>query len=274
MILDSAKIAIIGLGFVGSAVRDSFDSMFLDAATVLIDSDPRKQCQGTYNDLTDVEAVFICVPSPQGPNGECDTGILENVLDNLEKVGYQNVIISKVTAVPKEYERLQKRFKNLVHIPEFLTAANATEEYRKETDAIIGGSVKAFQREAARIVKLSQPELTNIAFCSIGEAAMSKYVINSFLATKVVFMNEMYQLAQAHEYDWRKIRTLIDMDERIGKSHTRVPGPDGTLGFGGMCFPKDTVALLEYAKQQSVQLNVLDTAVKKNLLLRLTDQPK
>lgn len=273
MMLDSAKIAIIGLGFVGSAVRDSFDSMFLDSP-VLIDSDPRKQCQGTYNDLADVEAVFICVPSPRGPNGECDTGILENVLDNLEKVGYQNVIISKVTAVPKEYERLQKRFKNLVHIPEFLTAANAAEEYRKETDAIIGGSVTAFQREAARIVKLSQPNLINIAFCSIGEAAMSKYVINSFLATKVVFMNEMYQLAQEHGYDWRKIRILIDMDERIGKSHTRVPGPDGTLGFGGMCFPKDTVAFLEYAKQQSVQLNVLDSAVKKNLLLRLTDQPK
>ena len=84
----------------------------------------------------------------------------------------------------------------------------------------------------------------------------------------------MYQLAKVHGYDWNKLRSLIDTDERIGKSHTRVPGPDSTLGFGGMCFPKDTVAFLEYARQQSVQLNVLDSAVKKNLLLRLTDLPK
>jgi UDPglucose 6-dehydrogenase len=132
----------------------------------------------------------------------------------------------------------------------------------------------AFQREAARIAQLSQPSLRNIALCSIGEAALAKYIINSFLATKVVFMNEMYQLAETQGYSWQKVRSLIDTDERIGRSHTRVPGPDGTFGFGGMCFPKDTLALLEYAKQQSVQLNVLDSAVKKNLLLRLTEPPK
>lgn len=266
------KIGIIGLGFVGSAIQESCEGGSFDL--VLIDSDPRKYCTGTYNELADAEAVFVCVPSPQGPNGECDTSILESVLNNLEKINYQNVIISKVTAVPKEYERLQKRFPNLIHIPEFLTAANATREYYSESDAIVGGTILAFQREAVRIAQLTQPALKNIVFCSIGEAAMSKYVINSFLATKVVFMNEMYQLAEVHGYNWNKLRSLIDTDERIGKSHTRVPGSDGTLGFSGMCFPKDTVALLEYAKQQSIQLNVLDSAVKKNLLLRLTEPPK
>lgn len=269
---ENTKVGIIGLGFVGNAIRESVEYGSFDI--VLIDSDPRKQCQGTYNELADAEAVFVCVPSPQGPDGECDTSILESVLNNLEKVKYRNVIISKVTAVPKEYERLQERFPNLVHIPEFLTAANANKEYYSETDAIIGGAIIAFQREAERIAKMTQPTLTNIAFCSIGEAALTKYIINSFLATKVVFMNEMYQLAKVHGYDWNKLRSLIDTDERIGKSHTRVPGPDGTMGFGGMCFPKDTVAFLEYARQQSVKLNVLDSAVKKNLLLRLTDLPK
>lgn len=269
---ENTKVGIIGLGFVGAAIRESCE--YSSFNVVLIDSDPRKACTGTYNELTDAEAVFICVPSPQGPDGECDTSILESVLNNLEKIKYRNVIISKVTAVPKEYERLQERFPNLVHIPEFLTAANANKEYYSESDAIIGGSVIAFQREAERIVKLTQPTLTNIAFCSIGEAALTKYIINSFLATKVVYMNEMYKLAAAHGYDWRKIRILIDIDERIGKSHTKVPGPDNTFGFSGMCFPKDTQALLQYAKQLNVQLNVLDSAVKKNLLLRLTDQPK
>lgn len=272
MNLSNTKIGIIGLGFVGTAIRDAYDIPFVEL--ILIDSDPRKLCGGTYNDLKDAEAVFICVPSPMGPDGKCDVSILEGVLTNLKSVGYQNVVISKVTAIPTEYERLQQEHNNLVHIPEFLTAANASSEYINETDAIIGGKITAYQREAERIIKIGQTQLKNLAFCSIGEAALSKYVINTFLATKVVFMNEMYQLAQSCGYDWRKMRVLIDIDERIGKSHTRVPGPDGTFGFGGMCFPKDVAALLHFAKQQHVPMNVLDMAAKRNTLLRLTDSPK
>lgn len=272
MNLTTTKIGIIGLGFVGTAIRDAYDMALVNL--VLIDSDPRKLCGGTYDDLKDAEAVFICVPSPMGPGGQCDVSILESVLKNIKTVGYQNLIISKVTAVPSEYERLQAEYPNLIHIPEFLTAANAYSEYVGETDAIIGGKITAFQREAQRIITIAQPQLKNVAFCSIGEAALAKYIINTFLATKVVFMNEMYQLAQSCGYDWRKMRLLIDIDERIGKSHTRVPGPDGTFGFGGMCFPKDVAALLHFAKEQNVPMNVLDMAAKRNTLLRLTDSPK
>lgn len=266
------KIGIIGLGFVGSAIREAYDRGLIE--TVLIDSDPRKNCAGTYNDLKDAEAVFVCVPSPRGPDGRCDTSILEGVLKNIKAVGYDNVIISKVTAIPTEYERLQEDYPNLVHIPEFLTAANASIEYLTETDAIIGGKIVAYQREAQRILSLGQMDLKNVAFCSIGEAALAKYIINTFLATKVVFMNEMYQLAQSCGYDWRKMRMLIDIDERIGKSHTRVPGPDGTFGFGGMCFPKDVEALLSFANDKNVAMNILEMATKKNTLLRLTEPPK
>jgi UDPglucose 6-dehydrogenase len=64
---------------------------------------------------------------------------------------------------------------------------------------------------------------------------------------------------------------MISLDNRIGQSHLQVPGHDGSFGFGGMCFPKDTSALLRYAEELDVPLNVLDAAVKKNLLLRLTE---
>jgi UDP-glucose 6-dehydrogenase len=66
---------------------------------------------------------------------------------------------------------------------------------------------------------------------------------------------------------------MISRDPRINISHTQVPGPDGYYGFGGMCFPKDTSALLHYAKSLNVSLNVLNEAVKKNSLLRL-QKPK
>ena len=101
---------------------------------------------------------------------------------------------------------------------------------------------------------------------------MAKYIINTFLATKVIFMNEMAQLAEASGLRWDTIRHLIALDERrFGNSHTQVPGPDGQYGFGGACFPKDTAALLRYADQLDIPLNVLDAAVKKNTLLRLTE---
>jgi UDPglucose 6-dehydrogenase len=85
-------------------------------------------------------------------------------------------------------------------------------------------------------------------------------------------MNELYQLATKLGLDYNVIENAISLDYRIGPSHMRVPGPDGQFGFGGACFPKDTSALLKFAEEQDVQLNVLDAAVKKNLLVRLTGE--
>jgi UDPglucose 6-dehydrogenase len=115
------------------------------------------------------------------------------------------------------------------------------------------------------------PSLQVVYHCSIGEASLAKYVINCFLATKVVFMNEIQQLATAAGLDYNRIAGMITHDPRIGCSHMKVPGPDGGFGFGGACFPKDTAALLKYAEDLSINLNTLDSAVKKNTLLRLTE---
>jgi UDPglucose 6-dehydrogenase len=150
-----------------------------------------------------------------------------------------------------------------------LTAANAVDDYINGKFLIIGGKVRAYQHEAERIIKLTQPNLQNVKFCSISEAALAKYAINSFLATKVVFMNELWSVAVASGLDFDTIASMIKLDERIGNSHTKVPGPDGSFGFGGYCFPKDTAALLKYAESVNKPLNVLDAAVKKNTLLRL-----
>lgn len=261
------KVGIVGAGFVGNAIRLAYESLFTNV--ILVDADPAKST-GTYSDLQDCDAVFVCVPSPSKDTGECDTSILNSVLYMLRD--YKNVIISKTTAPPQFYEKLQTVYPNLVHIPEFLRASNASEDYIKETNAIIGGKIAAYRNEAERIVKLAQP-IAYVEHCSIGEAAFVKYTINSYLATKVVFMNEMSELAVAHGYKWDTIRMYLSEDNRIGLSHMQVPGPDGYYGFGGMCFPKDTNAWVKYAGKLGVQLSVLKTAIKKNVLLRL-QKPK
>jgi UDPglucose 6-dehydrogenase len=263
------KIAVIGLGFVGGTIYKSLGGGELDRSIIAID--PAKGFNATIKDIKDFDAVFVCVPSPQGADGTADTSILEQVLKDLSYVDFKGVIISKVTAPPDVYTRLQESYTNLVHAPEFLTAANAYDDYIHGRFAIIGGKISAYRNEAERIIRLSQTGLISVVHCSIAEAAFAKYTINSFLATKVIFMNEMANLATNTGMDWQKIVSAIRQDTRIGHSHMQVPGPDGQYGFGGMCFPKDTSALLKYAESQNEQLNVLDTAVKKNLVIRLTN---
>lgn len=269
----STKIAVVGLGFVGGTIYKSFEEykLYQLGEIDLVGLDPAKGYNATYDSIKDFDAVFICVPSPMNKDGSADTSLLESVLHELYKASYKGVIISKVTAPPNVYQRLQKVYPNLVHVPEFLTAANAYMDYINGTFAIIGGDVKAYVNEADRIVRITQRELHHVMHCSITEASLAKYTINSFLATKVLFMNELENLTQAAGGDWSTVRQLITLDPRIGKSHTQVPGPDGQYGFGGMCFPKDTNALLAYARSIGVELDVLDAAVKKNLIIRLTE---
>jgi UDPglucose 6-dehydrogenase len=267
------KIGIIGLGFVGGAVKNAYDQQFPFVESLLLDNDPAKGHNATYAELMSTDAIFICVPSPQNADGSCNSDPLRIVMGHLK--GYKNVIISKVTAPPNVYTALQVDFPNLVHAPEFLTAVNANSDYMNGEFAIVGGDVTAYINEAIRIIKMGQPYIKNVVTCSISEASLAKYTINCFLATKVIFMNEIAKLAEDGGQNWQKIRELISLDQsRMGTSHTQVPGPDNAYGFGGACFPKDTAALLKYAEYLGCQMNVLDAAVKKNLMLRLTDEPK
>lgn len=254
-------IGIIGVGFVGNAILSSLKNERLKI------NDSAKGHDSSYDELHACEAIFVCVPSPSKSDGSCDTSILEDVLQKLK--GYTGVIISKVTAPPGVYSVLQKKYPQLVYIPEFLTAANATDDYSRTKKFIIGGNVLAYQNEAVRVMRYSHNGST-FSYCSIEEASFVKYTINAFLASKVSFMNEIYDVAEAANLTWDIIQNLVmfvDKD-RMGSSHMDVPGPDGNRGFGGMCFPKDTAGLLAYANTLGIEMNILNTAVKKNKSLR------
>jgi len=260
------KVGIIGYGFVGGAIGNA-----LEMEAELIVMDPAKGHNATYQDLMKCSGIFVCVPTPQDDDGTCDTSILRGILHDLHSRGYTGVIISKCTAPADWYEAMNILYPNLIHAPEFLTAANAVRDYANGEFAFIGGRVAAYRKEAERIIRLSQRDLKSVTLCTIAEAAMAKYAINTFMATKVVFMNELEALCSTTGVDYNNVAYMIMKDNRIGTSHMQVPGPDGAYGFGGACFPKDTSALLKYAEQKGVVMNVLDAAVKKNTLLRLTE---
>jgi len=103
---------------------------------------------------------------------------------------------------------------------------------------------------------------------------MVKYCINSFLATKVTFMNEMYDVLKAAKgTDWSEFTKIINSDPRIGKTHMRVPGNDGVRGYAGSCFPKDTAALAYFAREiLNTPFTQLETSIEINDKLRKKNQ--
>jgi UDPglucose 6-dehydrogenase len=250
-------IGVIGHGFVGSAVSSAFDDVII--------------CDPAYNNTTiqDVldkspDAIFVCVPTPEGLSGEVDGSILKNVLSQIPE-GVLTIVKSTITPV-----NLPIGKDGLVLNPEFLTQANAKIEFINPQFQLFGGKPEDTLR-AEQIYKRGdcKVKLCTFIHTDIITASFVKYSINSFLATKVIFMNELKSLyLNAGGTEWDILSSVISKDDRIGKSHMMVPGPDGMDGFGGACFPKDTSAFIKFAIDNDSDLSVLDAAVRKNLCIR------
>ena len=243
------RIGIIGFGYVGQAIGWSYQHK-----AELVIRDPKLVDAASLDQLIDCDAIFVCVPSPSTEDGHCDTTILEDTLKELlfVNINKQIPIISKVTAPPSAYTRLQQEYPNLVYCPEFLTAANNVADYANSNYFVLGGDydwcVKA--REVIHLgVQLVHDKFTIV---DIKTASLYKYMMNCYLATKVTFMNDFKLLADAEGIDWNDVKTLITYEDRIGKSHMDVPGPDGQFGWGGACFPKDIAAIIE----ESIELGL------------------
>lgn len=255
------KIAIIGLGFVGGAIKNAYDVSDIE----IICRDPAKGFDTSLDDVMSSDGIFVSVPSPQKEDGSCDSTILESILEELRD--YKGVIISKVTAPPNVYQRLFKLYPNLVHAPEFLVAATAKEDYLNGEFAVVGGNLE-YCKQALDIIKLGQRNLKNYKFCSIEEASLVKYTINCFLSVKVIFMNQLKKIADKSNADYDVIKECVKLDNRFGHSHFDVPGPDGKFGYGGACFPKDTAALLFYSNLIEENFGLLEKTIDINKDIR------
>jgi UDPglucose 6-dehydrogenase len=157
----------------------------------------------------------------------------------------------------------------LVHVPEFLTAANAVMDYQCPVKIVVGCRPELRMDVIHAIItdKINY-DVTTVSFCSIAEAAMVKYVANTMLAMKVVISNEYYDLCNALGVSWDNVVKVVETDQRLGNTHWRVPGTDGSRGFGGHCFPKDVSALLSLSKFLNTDSSMLEAAVAKNNKLR------
>lgn len=277
------KIGVIGLGIVGNAFYEGMKHAF---EVVRYD-----KFNSARSDVPDIETlvsetdgpIFICVPTPMKPDGSCSIEIVDEVINEISTLEYAamcsacapcsgrktRVLVVKSTILPGTIRMLNYKYGESVQVvfnPEFLTEANPVEDFKKQDRIVIGGHGSATHQIGELYVQ-AYPGIP-IVECSGTAAEMVKYVANCFLATKVSFANEIYQICDKLGVDYNTVISTATLDKRLGKSHWQVPGPDGHFGFGLTCFPKDLNALISLAESQGVDAKVMKAVWEKNLEVR------
>lgn len=258
----SYTVGIVGKGFVGGAMYENFKDVF----NVLVwDTDESKRNVATFREFVEgSDIIFVCVPTPMRDDGSCDTYIVSSVIDDIAQIDRRKYVVIKSTVTPGTTQRLASDFQMTIGFnPEFLTEANAYNDFRFQPLIVIGADDSGIATVMAQLYSEFNSKVENPAYViqrTTKEAEMFKYLANCFLATKVIFANEFKNLCDKTDVDYNRIAEIAVLDKRLGKTHWKVPGPDGKHGFGGSCFPKDTSALLRHAEELGVSLWLLTEA--------------
>ena len=263
-------VGIIGYGFVGEATAKGFAS---SKKNKVYWYDKYKKSPNTLNEVVEEsEFIFICLPTPMLRDySGMDMSIVEGVIEEIapKVTGIKKIVIIKSTVLPGITQKFQDKYPdiNFAMNPEFLTQGKANEDFMHPARTVVGTSNKALGTRIVDLYKTILPNDQKYFVTGLTEAEMIKYMSNVTLASKVLLANEFYALSEKLITNYKEIYKAVEADPRIGR-HLAVPGPDGDLGFGGACFPKDTLGLLSFAKQKNVDMSALDAIWKKNLKIR------
>jgi nucleotide sugar dehydrogenase len=258
----SYKIGIVGGGFVGGAMYANFKGIF---DVHVWDLNEEKRTIATFESFVEwSDIIFVCVPTPMNEDGSCNTSIVESVVQQIGSLDRRKYVVIKSTVTPGTTQRLaQDNGMVIAFNPEFLTEANHINDFRNQSLIIVGADDSGIGTVLSQIYYEFNHHVdtrSHIVQRTTKEAEMFKYLANCFLATKVIFANEFKKLCERSDVDYDNIAEIARLDDRLGHTHWKVPGPDGRMGFGGSCFPKDTSALLSYADQLGVSLWLLTEA--------------
>ena len=237
------KIGIIGQGYVGTALKEGFQDFY--QVETYDKYDLGKSTHSKISDIVELsDVIFVCVPTPMRQDGSCYTGIVEEVIREINENANGQIVVIKSTVPPGTTDRINEEYSHTTTIfnPEFLTEANFIQDFKNQSRIILGGDRKGTNK-VRQIYSRIFPNAT-IVKTGAKHAEMVKYFTNCFLATKVSFANEMYNICQQLDLDYDKVVEYATYDERLGKSHWAVPGPDGDFGYGGHCLPKDLSAIV------------------------------
>jgi UDPglucose 6-dehydrogenase len=290
------QIAVIGTGYVGLVTGACFAEFGTSVTCVDVDADKiarlnngqipiyepgldqivsKNKAAGRLNFTTDIGAaveqslvIILAVGTPPKNDGSADLSFIEAAaLDVARHMNGYKVIVTKSTVPVGTGERLRRLIREqqqnfdfgIVSNPEFLREGAAIDDFMRPDRVVIGSrdeAAVAIMRDLYRPLYLIE---TPVVITSLEAAELTKYAANAFLATKISFINEVANLCDRIGCDVHDVARAMGMDNRIGRYFLH-PGP----GYGGSCFPKDTMALLSVAKEYGGESLIVGAAVKVN----------
>ena len=276
MSIEKFKIGVVGNGYVGKATQ-LFSCEDIECLVYDKDTEKCNPIGTTIKDLKGCDLIFVCVPTPMKGNGSCDLSIVKSAIKDLTRARIKkNKIVVRSTVPVGTCEKLGVNF-----MPEFLTEKNWQSDFYNNNLWVFGmdnindvnqsgtvlnfnDNLNLFRRLLERAKEFDKIKNNAVTFTCTKNAEAIKYGRNSFLATKVSFFNEFQEFCINNDLKYEVVRQLICADERIGDSHSQVPGPDKKRGYGGTCFPKDVASMLHQMKKSKVQTMVLKNVQNRN----------
>jgi len=299
------KIAVVGTGYVGLVTGTCFAETGNDVTCVDIDkSKIEKLSNGQItiyepgleklflrnlkeerlrftisleDGIKEAQIIFLALPTPPGEDGSADLKYILGVADHLGKILKDYKVIVDKSTVPvgtaeKVHAAIAKNFKgefDVVSNPEFLREGVAVEDFMKPDRVVIGTSTERARKVMGDLYSPFVRSGNPIINMDVRSAELTKYAANSFLATKISFMNEIAQLCERLGADVDMVRRGIGSDDRIGKRFL-FPG----IGYGGSCFPKDVQALVKSSTEVSYDFRILNAVMDVNERQKLHLLPK
>jgi UDPglucose 6-dehydrogenase len=263
------KIGIIGLGFVGNAIHETVKKI----SNISIYDKFKNGGMGSLKECLNTDILFLSLPTQyDSVKGEYNKDAIYEVCQELTLNNYQGAVIIKSTVEPETTDIMSEEFPQLqlIHNPEFLTARTAVEDFANQKHIVLGKGNNCTEeklKEVCDFYKELFPE-AEISLCSSLESESMKIFCNSFYAVKIQFFTELYLTCQKNGSDYNKVKDMMIKNKWINPMHTTIPGTDGQISYGGLCFPKETNALLKYMEKNNVSNSVLNATVTERELMR------
>ena len=248
---EKMKIGIVGLGHVGTAMHNLFkDAVIYDKYKNI----------GSMNEINKCDAAFVCVPTPMKEDGSCDTTAVDEVLNWCES---KVIILRSTVRVGYTREMTEKLHKKIVFQPEYYgeTVAHPFADLSDRTWLSFGGTQEAIDL-AIDAYKTVINSNVRIYQAPSDEVELAKYMENAFLATKVIFINEMYDICEKLGLNYNQVREIWIADSRIGTSHTFIY--KDKRGYDGSCLPKDISELHTLEKENGLDDTLINAVIEKN----------
>jgi UDPglucose 6-dehydrogenase len=277
------SVNIIGYGFVGSSIGhlcEMSNTKYKIYDTQPKDSNGKYECYGSVADLVSNSEksntdnfYFISVPTPSDEHGNCDTSIVDNVLEKLSACCNHSstYVIIKSTIVPGTCKRLFEKYSqlNITFCPEFLRELTCKDDIYNANFVLCSSSNQTTQEKISKLFSSLYKHNPNIEiiFKSKEECELFKYTLNVHFAMKVWYFNEIYELCEKLDVDYQSLKTLFKLDQRIGDYGTTVPGDDG-FGFSKSCLPKEIKGMMKLQENLGIPNEVFKDVIKRNNYFR------